>query len=217
MISSIFPTRGIAERQRKFLEGSLIGNLGSRDLGQSIQLSQLEKIAEEFGSYLVKKTPDVLESLDLVSSGDLKASGLYDIVIKGNEILSLRFWLADHWVNVHYGEKRSRSQGAKPPPLAAIERWISEKGIEIRESAGESAESVLNKRAALAEKIQAAIWRRGYTIKRFGPKGSRFLDQVLDQDSLDALAELMGELGAAAVAFDILSVVPINPANGPRG
>ncbi len=214
MSTDSLDVKGIAARQRALLESGALGALGARDTGRKLDLSPLERILEEFGGYLVKKTPAVLEELGLVSSKDLKQSGNYDTLVKGSEILSLRFYLASHWVNVHYGEKRSRAQGAKAPPLEAIEKWISYKGIQVRESKEQSVGEVLDARKALALKIQRAIWVRGYSVKRFGPAGSRFLDRVLDQGSLDALAELAAELGAVVSAFDILSVVPRDPRNG---
>lgn len=213
-MSDSLDVKGIAARQRALLESGALSRIGSAPSQGATDLSPLERILAEFGEYLTTKTPQVLDELGLVSSKELKQSGTYDVIVKGPEILSLRFYLASHWVNVHYGEKRSRSQGAKPPPLAAIERWISYKGIQVRESADQPVSEVLDARRALAERIRMAIWRRGYTIKRFGPQGSRFLDRVLDQESLDALGQLAGELGAAVAAFDILSVVPIDPRNG---
>jgi hypothetical protein len=207
--------KGIAARQKALLDSAFLNNTGSSDgPGPAIQ-SQLERIGEEFGKYLIKKTPGVLQELNLVSSKDLMQSGQYDLVLKGNEVLSLRFYLSDHWVNVHYGEKRTRAQGAKAPPLEAISKWIAYKGIPIRKSNNQAAADVIADNLAAAKRIQQAIWNRGYTVKRFGKKGSRFMDKVLDQESLNALAELMAELGARVVAFDILSVLPRNPKNGP--
>jgi hypothetical protein len=206
--------KGIAARQRALLDGDFLNQLGSKSGGDAMMKTQLERIGDEFGKYLVKKVPGVLEGLNLVSSKDLAQSGQYDLVLKGNEVISLKFYLADHWVNVHYGEKRTRAQGANPPPLEAISKWIAYKGIPIREANDQPTSDVINANLAAAKRIQMAIWNRGYTVKRFGKKGSRFMDQVLDQNSLNALAELMAELGARVVAFDILSVVPINPRNG---
>lgn len=205
---------GITARQKALLESSFLDQLGSTPGGDTAMKTQLEKLGDEFGKYLVKKVPGVLQELNLVSSKNLAQSGQYDLVLKGNEVISLKFYLADHWVNVHYGEKRSRAQGANPPPLEAISKWIAYKGIPIRTSNGQPVKDVIAANLALAKKIQVAIWNRGYTVKRFGKQGSRFMDQVLDQESLDALAQMMAELGAMVVAFDILSVLPRNPKNG---
>lgn len=215
-MSDSLDVKGIGARQKALLESGALRGIGSRPGGGAQDLAPFERLLAEFGEYLTRKTPQVLEELGLVSSKDLKQSGNFDTITKGGEILSLRFYLASHWVNVHYGEKRSRSQGAKPPPLAAIESWISYKGIQVRQSREQPVREVLDARKELAEKIQMAIWKRGYSVKRFGPQGSRFLDRVLDQESLNALAEMAGELGAAVAAFDILSVVPSDPRNGPR-
>jgi hypothetical protein len=206
--------KGIGARQRALLDSQFLNKVGQDKPGSDPATTALERIGEEFGKYLVKKTPGVLKEFDLISSRNLADSGLYDLVLKGNQVITLRFFLADHWVNVHYGEKRSRAQGAKAPPLSEISKWIAYKPIQIRKSAKQSSREVIDDNLALAKKIQLAIWNRGYTVKRFGRRGSRFLNQVLDQQSLDALAEMMAELGAAAVAFDILSVVPSNPRNG---
>ncbi len=208
--------KGIAARQRAFLESQFLSKLGTDQGSSQAFSSQLERLADEYGKYLVSKTPEVLNDLKLKASGDLAQSGQFDLILKGNEILSIRFYLADHWVNVHYGEKRSRQQGAKPPPLHVIENWISMKGIQIRESADQSVTDVLALRKSAAIRIQQAIWNRGYTVKRFGRQGSQFVNKIVDQQSLDALAQLMAEFGAVAVAFDILSVIPRNPKNGPR-
>lgn len=207
--------KGIKARQLAILKSGFLDSIGTNPGGSTPMTSQLERIGDEFGKYLVKKVPGVLQSLDLVSSKDLMQSGQYDLVLKGNEVLSLRFYLSDHWVNVHYGEKRTKAQGAKAPPLAEIAKWVAYKGIQIRKSNDQSTASVVEDLNYTAMRIQQAIWRRGYTIKRFGKKGSRFMDQVLDQESLDSLAQMMAELGAIVVAFDSLSVLPRNPKNGP--
>lgn len=216
---STLDVKGIGARQAAFLKGQALQNLGSNPSTQKQPYSsQMERLAEEYGLFLVKRTPEVLKQLNLVASKDLMQSARFDYVQKGNEVVSLRFYLADHWVNVHYGQKRSAAQGAKPPPLEAIMEWLAYKPIQIRSSNSQTGEEVILDNKATAEKIRMAIWRRGYSVKRFGKNGSRFLDQVLDQNSLNALAEMMGELGAVNMAYDILSVVPINPKNGgPKG
>ena len=210
---STLDVKGIAARQRALLESDFLSGLGSKSEGP-VNLKGLARLADEYGKYLVKKTPQVLKSLDLVASKNLSQSASFDYVQKNGEVISLRFYMADHWVNVHYGEKRSRAQGAKAPPLEAIMEWLAYKPIQIRSSNQQTGEEVILDNMAKAKKIQQAIWRRGYTVKRFGRNGSRFLDQVLDQQSLNDLAEMMGELGAVSASFDILSVVPINPKNG---
>jgi len=211
---SSLDVKGIGARQRALLDSDYLNNIGTSSGKPPAYQSQLERLAEEYGNFLVKRTPEVLKELDLVASKDLSQSGRFDMVIKGQEVISLKFYLADHWVNVHYGKKRSAAQGAKPPPLSAIMEWLAYKPVQIRKSNKQSGAAVILDNKAKAEAIRLAIWRRGYSVKRFGPRGSRFLDKVMDQGSLNALAELTGELSGVAVSYDILSVVPINPKNG---
>ena len=197
--------KGISARQQALLKTDYLNSLGKPETKNLEAVTQFERLAEGYGKYLTTKTPEVLRALNLVASKELLQSGNYDHIIKGNQSLSLRFYLSSHWASVHYGK-----EAFVKPTVEDIVKWIAYKGIKIRTSRTQPTSEVKQDSRLLAERITTAIIRRGYAPKRFGAKGSHFLDQVITQESLTDLSELMGELGALSVAYDILQVVPID-------
>lgn len=96
--------------------------------------------------------------------------------------------MADYYQWVESGRGKGRR-----PPIASIEQWISAKGIQVRQSKGESKQSVLDERKSMAIAIANKIASKG-TIKRFGYKGSNFIADVLTQQNVDTIAQKLSDL-----------------------
>ena len=102
--------------------------------------------------------------------------------------VTLAITMVDYYQWVEDGRKRGRR-----PPIASIEEWISQKGIQVRKSKGESKQSVLERRRSMAIAIANKIAAKG-TIKRFGYKGGNFIKDVLTPQSIEAIAGSIGDV-----------------------
>lgn len=102
--------------------------------------------------------------------------------------LSVGIEMEDYWDDVEYGTPPGRM-----PAIKDIEEWISAKGIQVQKNTGQSGSEVLADRHSLAVMIANKIKRKG-TIKRFGYKGSKFIDAVINEASLAVIAEFLAEL-----------------------
>jgi hypothetical protein len=200
----VYNAKNHAENVRKALENGFLDSIGEDNITQTLD-GEIEEIIVSYGNFLVENARAVLEEKDLVASSETKNSASFDSEIKGKNIKAIRFFLAEHWVNLHYGAKRSKLSGAKPPPVEELMKWITSKGIRVRQSNGQSTKSVLEQRKSMAFAIRQSIWKRNHSVKRFGRQGSRFMDEVLNQDSIETLAELLAEVSAVVVSYDLLS------------
>lgn len=96
--------------------------------------------------------------------------------------------MADYYQWVESGRGKGRR-----PPIASIEQWISAKGIQVRQSKGETKQSVLERRKSMAIAIANKIASKG-TIKRFGYKGSNFIADVLTKQNVDVIAQKLSDI-----------------------
>jgi hypothetical protein len=102
--------------------------------------------------------------------------------------VTLAITMVDYYQWVEDGRKRGRR-----PPIASIEEWITQKGIQVRKSKGESKQSVLERRRSMAIAIANKIAAKG-TIKRFGYKGGNFIKDVLTPQTIEAIAGSIGDV-----------------------
>ena len=102
--------------------------------------------------------------------------------------VTLAITMVDYYQWVEDGRKRGRR-----PPISSIEEWISQKGIQVRKSKGESKQSVLERRRSMAIAIANKIAAKG-TIKRFGYKGGNFIKDVLTPQTIEAIAGSIGDV-----------------------
>lgn len=102
--------------------------------------------------------------------------------------VTLAITMVDYYQWVEDGRKRGRR-----PPIASIEEWITQKGIQVRKSKAESKQSVLERRRSMAIAIANKIAAKG-TIKRFGYKGGNFIKDVLTPQTIEAIAGSIGDV-----------------------
>ena len=107
-------------------------------------------------------------------------------VTESADSISVGIVMPPQWRWAEYGRKKG-----KMPPIKSIEDWITAKGIRVRQSKAESKQTVLDRRRAMAFVIARKISKSG-TIKRFGYKGSKFIQDVLTPDTMQTIANAIG-------------------------
>lgn len=169
-LDALLPTIGIDEKTAG-MGGSVLGD-AMVDVAKVI----IEKLKQSVREKGVKATGNLLQSIR-VDFPNVTPSGV-----------SIGIEMADYYQWVEDGRRRG-----KRPPIMAIEQWISAKGIQVRQSKGESKQSVLERRKSMAEAIAKKIASKG-TIKRFGYKGAGFIADVITQQNVDTIAQKLSDL-----------------------
>jgi hypothetical protein len=123
-----------------------------------------------------------LASRELLQSIDASNT----VLISGNEVAASVVG-ESHWKYFEYGRKRG-----KMPPIKVIEEWITSKGIRVRQNRGESKQTVMDRRRGMAFAIARKIGSSG-TIKRFGYKGSGFVESVLTPENITIISEVVAQ------------------------
>jgi|APGre2960657404_1045060.scaffolds.fasta_scaffold10168_3 hypothetical protein len=169
-LDALLPTIGIDEKTAG-MGGSVLGD-AMLDVAKVI----IEKLKQSVREKGVKATGNLLQSIR-VDFPSVTPSGV-----------SIGIEMADYYQWVEDGRRKG-----KRPPIMAIEQWISAKGIQVRQSKGESKQSVLERRKSMAEAIAKKIASKG-TIKRFGYKGAGFIADVITQQNVDTIAQKLSDL-----------------------
>jgi len=168
------------------------------DAVTAIQKSVIEKGFNEAGT-LSKFEPTVIDR-----AGVLKA---------------LQITAPDHWRWAEGGRK-----AGKRPPIAPIERWITYRGINVRDvqrwtskvkdksgkvhsiTPYKNITNTLKLRNIMAFAISRSIGKKG-TIKRFGYKGSNFLSEVINVKALQNLSIQISKAVGYNVAVSIVKTI----------
>jgi len=169
-LDELLPTIGIDEKTAG-MGGTVLGD-AMVEVAQVI-IDKLKMSIREKG---VKATGNLTQSIQ---------AGFPSVTPSG---ITIGIEMADYYQWVEDGRRRG-----KRPPIMAIEQWISAKGIQVRQSKGESKQSVLERRKSMAEAIAKKIASKG-TIKRFGYKGSNFIADVLTQQNIDTIAQKLSDI-----------------------
>jgi len=190
----------IREAQSRLMSSGVLNNLGSTAKGNELPY---DSVIEEITQLWADKEfiPTVRKSIlrnKLTASSDLLQSIAPDVVVRGNNIVRFKLMMAPHWEYAEHGRRRG-----KRPPIKAIEKWITDNGIQVRQDKGQSKLSVIQRRRQMARGIAAAIGRKG-TIKRFGYKGSNFLSDVTP-DQMRILGDLLSKALGYTVILDLKS------------
>jgi len=193
--------RSLGKDQAKVLSTDFLEQLGTKPVEVVID-NQVEEILFRFGNELVNDVRKSIEDKELDASGNLKASVAPYSLQSANDFFKLEIKMADYW---EYAETGRRS--GKMPPIENIMDWIANKGIDVRKEKGRSS---IEKNRNLAYKIRSAIGKRG-TIKKFNYQGSKFLSEVVNDETMRDLGFLIGELLGKTVAVSFATA--FNPDN----
>ena len=153
-------------------------------MGGSVLGDAMEKVAQ----VIIDKLKESARQKGVKATGNLIQSIRADFPSVTPQGITVAIEMADYYQWVESG----RGKG-KRPPIASIEQWISAKGIQVRQSKGESKQSVLDRRKSMAIAIANKIASKG-TIKRFGYKGSNFISDVLTQQNIDTIAQKLSDI-----------------------
>jgi hypothetical protein len=197
----------IREAQSQLLRSGILNNLGSTK-NDSLPY---DSILEEITALWADKSfiPAVKTSITknkLEASKDLLQSVGSDVTIRGNNIVRFRLLMAKHWIFADEGRRKG-----KRPPIKAIEKWITFKGITVRQTRADSKLSVLQRRRKMARSIAAAIGKRG-TIKRFNYKGSKFFQKVAPGE-----LRILSDLATKALGYAIVIDLKMTLRNSQKG
>jgi hypothetical protein len=183
----------LAKLQAAQLANGAVDSVGSvRDVNpDKIIMSQIHSLLKKFSDDVIADIEQSIDNKGLNASGNLKASVEPDIVEQGNNITKLKILMADYWEAAETGRK-----AGKMPPVESIMDWIANKGIKV---------GGLKGNRSLAWAIAKSIAKKG-TMKRFNYKGSNFLSDVINDETLKEFNKAAAEITGLTVAYTIKNV-----------
>lgn len=194
-------TYNMGRAQAQVIASGLMQRLGTQP--EKIVLdNSIQRIIYEYMNQTVEDLKKSIEDKKLTASGNLSGSiePPEPVYVDANGVYKLKFNMADYWDDVENGQPKGTVVSVQ-----ALMEWISNKPIKIRMSNKQSAKSVIAKRKSLAFAIAKTIYKKG-TIKRFDYKGSKFLTEVITDESLRDLTFLIAEITGQTVAYSIKTV-----------
>jgi len=183
--------RSLGKDQARVLSTDFLEQVGTQPVEVVID-NQVEEILFRFTKELVEDIRKSIIDKDLDASGFLLSS-LFDPAPRqlANGLYSVELKMADYWEDVENGQPRGTVVAVED-----IMDWIANKGIDVRKQKGKSS---IEQNKNLALKVKSAIYEYG-TIKRFNYKGSKFLSEVVNDETMRDLGFLIGELLGKTVA-----------------
>jgi len=119
------------------------------------------------------------------------------IVTRGNDVIA-RIQANDYYQYVDGGRGPTRNKGNGGLQLA-IQDWIASKGIQVRQSASESGQTVIERNKSLAYVIARKIHRRGF-------KGNKFFSKVINDATFDELGEYLASAMGEKIALSVVMI-----------
>jgi len=188
-LDALLPTIGIDEKTAG-MGGSVLGD-AMQFVAQTI-IDKLKQSAREKG---VKATGNLIQSI--------KA----DVPNVSPQGITIGIEMADYYQWVEDGRGKTKTTTPSQPTLAqSLEQWISAKGIQVRQSKGESKQTVLERRKSMAIAIARKIHSKG-TIKRFGYKGSNFIADVLTPQNVDTIAQKLSDVTGLRISVYVTTEI----------
>lgn len=196
---------GITKNQLNAINSGALSKIGQNaedpsfkatNLLEEILLGVAEKLTDALREDILKK--NVKASGNLIQSFD--ASNVYKVA----DGVTAEIRAADYWYYVDQGRGATK-KGHTPGTLFLWERiddWLGRKGIATPPDFKKEGDSVEQARENFARVIAKKIHRKG-TIKRFGYKGANFVADVLNQQSINAIAEHLGEAFGQRIAISV--------------
>jgi hypothetical protein len=111
------------------------------------------------------------------------------IIERGNEVIA-RITAQEEWQWVDGGRKPTRNSG-DGSIIKSLTEWIASKGIQVRQSAQESSQTVQERNLSLAHAIAKKIHAKGFYGNN--SEGTGFFSRVINDQAFDDLAEYLGE------------------------
>ncbi len=196
---------GITKNQLNAINSGALSKIGQNaedpsfkgtNLLEEILLGVAQELTDALREDILKKK--VKASGNLIQSFD--ASNVYKVA----DGVTAEIRAADYWYYVDQGRGATK-KGHTPGTLflwQRIDEWLLQKGIATPPDFKKEDDSVKDARENFARVIAKKIHRKG-TIKRFGYKGANFVRDVLNQQSINAIAEHLGEALGQRIAISV--------------
>jgi hypothetical protein len=127
----------------------------------------------------------------------LQSLSALPITTRGNDVIA-RIQANDYYEYVDGGRGPTRNKGNGGLRLA-IQDWIASKGIQVRQSAGESGKTVIERNKSLAYVIARKIHRRGFA-------GNKFFSKVINDATFDELGEYLASAMGEKIALSVVQI-----------
>lgn len=179
----------ISKRQLELLASGILDDLGTVYSPSIFEGDTMEKVLQIVAQVITLALVESAREMDVVATHELIDSiDPTDSRTLGTGSVEVGITMPPHW--------RGANDGQPPgirPKIKDIEEWISAKGIPVRQARGHSLKTVLQMRHQMAVAIANKIKKKG-TIKRFGYKGSHFIERVMTPDNIAKIGELVAKL-----------------------
>lgn len=179
----------ISKNQLDAINSGVLDTIGDIDIPSLNDGRTLDQALFNIAELLVKELRESATKKGVVASKRLRSSIAPTPTTNGIDVVEVSIVMEDYWKDVEYGRKPG-----KPPKVQDIEDWITAKGIRFRKDRqGLKHKTILEARRSMAEKISAAIGKKG-TIARFKYKGSGFIKEVMTKENVKKISEHLAEL-----------------------
>lgn len=195
---------GITKNQLNAINSGALAKIGQNaedpsfkatNLLEEILLGVAQELTDALREDILKK--NVKASGNLIQSFD--ASNVYKVA----DGVTAEIRAADYWYYVDQGRGATKKGHQGGLFLwQRIDEWLLQKGIATPPDFKKEGDSVDDARENFARVIAKKIHRKG-TIKRFGYKGANFVADVLNQQSINAIAEHLGEAFGQRIAISV--------------
>jgi hypothetical protein len=195
---------GITKNQLNAINSGALAKIGQNaedpsfkptNLLEEILLGVAQELTDALREDILKKK--VKASGNLIQSFD--ASNVYKVA----DGVTAEIRAADYWYYVDQGRGATKKGHQGGLFLwQRIDEWLLQKGIATPPDFKKEGDSVKDARENFARVIAKKIHRKG-TIKRFGYKGANFVADVLNQQSINAIAEHLGEALGQRIAISV--------------
>ena len=195
---------GITKNQLNAINSGALSKIGQNaedpsfkatNLLEEILLGVAKELTDALREDILKKK--VKASGNLIQSFD--ASNVYKVA----DGVTAEIRAADYWYYVDQGRGATKKGHQGGLFLwQRIDEWLLQKGIATPSDFKKEGDSVKDARENFARVIAKKIHRKG-TIKRFGYKGANFVADVLNQQSINVIAEHLGEALGQRIAISV--------------
>ena len=184
----------ITKNQLNAINSGALAKIGQNAEDPSFKATNL---LEEILLGVAKELTDALREdilkKDLKSTGNLIQSINASNIYKVADGVTAEISAASYWSEVDQGQKPGTIVSIK-----SLEEWVANKRQMRQELGLNTNKQVKSFAVVVARKIK----EKG-TIKRFGYKGANFVRDVLNQQSINAIAEHLGEALGQRIAISV--------------
>ena len=183
MQRAAFAKMGRADIEQPMFTGNTLADL---------MISWTQQTTKDLRHSLESNRPRGKNSNPGYASGSLWESLDFDRTLvqeRGSEVIA-RINAEEHWQWVDGGRKPTRNSG-DGSIIKSLTEWIMSKGIQVRQSAQESSQTVQERNLSLAHAIAKKIHAKGFYGNN--SEGTGFFSRVINDQAFDDLAEYLGE------------------------